>query len=76
MTPNERALLREHVARWGRLGPLLERQREEDVRGSDTVQALACFDRLWRDAVRACPPGPTSGLVEQQRWFAKQRGKG
>jgi hypothetical protein len=51
----------------------LERQREKDVRGSNTVVDVASFGRLWIEAVRACPPGPTSGLVEQQRLFTKPR---
>lgn len=73
MTKEDRTLLEEHVARWQRVGPLLERQREEDVRGSNTVVDVASFGRLWIEAVRACPPGPTSGLVEQQRLFTKLR---
>ena len=73
MTKEDRTLLKEHVARWQRVGPLLERQREEDVRGSNTVVDVASFGRLWIEAVRTWPPGPTSGLVEQQRLFTKLR---
>ena len=76
MTKEDRNLLEEHVARWQRVGPLLERQREEDVRGSNTVVDVASFGRLWIEAVRACPPGSTSGLVEQQRLFTKLRRSG
>ena len=68
---DERARLKEYADRWKRLGPLLEAQREEDVRRSNTVSNIAAFGRLYAMAVAACPPLPTSGLVEQQRWFAK-----
>lgn len=73
MTEENRILIEEHVARWRRVGPLLERQREEDVRRSNTVADVASFGRLWIEAVRTSPPDSTSGLVEQQRWFAKLR---
>ena len=71
--PDERARLKEYAERWKRLGPLLEAQREEDVRQSDTVSNIAAFGRLYAMAVVASPPLPTSGLVEQQRWFANLR---
>jgi len=61
------------VQNWQRVGPLLEEQREEDVRNSDTVSNVAAFGRLYAMALAASPPLPTSGLVEQQRFFAKLR---
>jgi hypothetical protein len=70
---DERARLKGYAERWKRLGPLLEAQREEDVRRSDTISNIAAFGRLYAMAVAASPPPPTSGLVEQQRWFAKLR---
>lgn len=73
MTEEERQELKEYVARWKRVGPLLEEQREEDVRRSDTARDIAVFGRLWRQAVRDWPPQTTSGLVEQQRLFMKLR---
>jgi hypothetical protein len=73
VTPDERTRLKEYAERWKRLGPLLEAQREEDVRGSDTLSNIAAFRRLYLMAVQASPPPPTSGLVEQQYWFAKLR---
>lgn len=76
MTNEDRTQLQEYVARWQRVGPLLEQQREEDVRSSNTVVDVASFGRLWIEAVRACPPGSTSGLVEQQRLFTKLRHSG
>ena len=70
---DERARLKQYADRWKRLGPLLEAQREEDVRRSNTISNIAAFGRLYAIAAAASPPPPTSGLVEQQRWFAKLR---
>lgn len=70
---DERARLKEYADRWKRPGPLLEAQREEDVRQSNTISNVAAFGRLYAMAVAASPPSPTSGLVEQQRIFAKLR---
>lgn len=63
--------LRRYALRWHRIDPLLEEQREEDVRRSDTASNIAAFARLWRAVVRQNPPEPSSGLVEQQRIFTK-----
>ena len=73
MSVEEESALKAYVERWKRVGPLLEKQREEDVRRSDTISNIAAFGRLWNEAVRVWPPPPTSGLVEQQRWFQKLR---
>jgi hypothetical protein len=74
VTDAEREGLREYVERWQRTGPLLDEQREEDVRRSDTASNVASFGRLWNEAIRVWPPQPYSGLVEQQRLFMKLRG--
>ena len=71
MTDAEKAQLKEHADRWKRVGPLLEAQREEDVRRSDTVGAFAFFAGMPLFNLKTFPPGPTSGLVEQQLWFQK-----
>lgn len=74
LSPEEhRARMREYVQRWARVGPLLEAQREEDVRRSDTLSNIAAFNRLYEMALAASPPVPDSGLVEQQRLFSKLR---
>ena len=74
LSPEEhRALLKEYVDRWARVGPLLEAQREEDVRRSDTISNISAFNRLYEMALAASPPVPDSGLVEQQRLFSKLR---
>jgi len=71
MTDVEKAELKAYVERWKRVGPLLEEQREEDVRRSDTIGAFAFFAGMPHRNLETFPPGPSSGLVEQQRWFRK-----
>ena len=71
MTDAERADIKRWVETWKRAGPLLEEQREEDVRRSDTVGAFAFFAGMPLRNLTSFPPEPTSGLVEQQRWFLK-----
>ncbi len=71
MTDAERQQYKEYAERWKRVGPLLEEQREEDVRRSDTVSAFAFFSKMPLFNLKHFPPLPSSGLVEQQRWFRK-----
>jgi hypothetical protein len=61
------------VEAWRRAGPALERLRREELRRLDSraTIALLCGPADYRIAPRA--PKPTSGLVEQQRWFSKAR---
>ena len=69
----ETAALRAYVARWRAVAPLIDAQRDEDVRRADTVAAIAIFGRLGNDALQRAPARPDSGLVEQQRLFLKLR---
>ena len=64
--------LRQWVARWKRVGPELEAIREREIREADTVKAVR---DLFGDEELTCLPPPrlSSGLVEQQAWFAKLR---
>jgi hypothetical protein len=71
VTPDERTRLKEHAERWKRLGPLLEAQREEDVRRSDVFGSYSFFAGMVLKNIELFPPGPHSGLVEQQAWFRK-----
>jgi hypothetical protein len=73
MIDAEKAALRERVAAWERAAPVLQEVRDADIRAADTASAIGSMTLLFRDAVKSFPPGPTSGLVEQQRWFAKLR---
>lgn len=69
MTPEQRAQMKLWVDTWKRAGPELEQMREEEVRGADTARAFEIFEGMALLANRNFPPEPTSGLVEQQRWF-------
>ena len=70
-TPDEIELARRWVQAWKEAGPELERLRREELRQLDPQRAIAllCGPADYRVPPRA--PKPTSGLVEQQRWFMK-----
>ncbi len=71
MTSDQNALARRWVKTWQEAGPRLERIRREELRRLDPQRAIAllCGEADYTVAPRA--PRPTSGLVEQQRWFMK-----
>jgi hypothetical protein len=63
------------VEAWKNAGPELERIRREELRNVDTTKAIAllCGPADYNLPPRA--PHPTSGLIEQQRWFKKFAGR-
>ena len=67
---SDRALLRRWVETWRRAGVELERIRREELERVDTQEAVR---QLFGGGDSETPePGPpTSGLVEQQAWFAR-----
>jgi hypothetical protein len=70
-TADEIALARRWVQAWKAAGPELERLRREELRRLDPQRAIAL---LCGSADYHTPPRvarPTSGLIEQQRWFKK-----
>lgn len=71
MTDEQIATARRWVRVWQQAGPRLERIRRDELRRLDSQQAIAllCGDADYSVAPRA--PRPTSGLIEQQRWFMK-----
>lgn len=74
-TPEEVALGRRWANAWKEAGPRLEDLRREELRRLDVHRAIAllCGPADYRSEPRA--PKPTSGLVEQQRWFRRARSK-
>ena len=72
-TPEQIAAGRQWVAAWESAGHELERIRREELRNLDVQKAISliCGDFDYTVPPRA--PKPTSGLVEQQRWFMKYR---
>jgi hypothetical protein len=71
MTEPEKDQVRDWIRRWKEVGPILEQLREQSIREADTPSAIKAFDGLFEAAVRDRPPGPFSGLVEQQRLFKR-----
>jgi hypothetical protein len=72
-TPEQVAAGRRWVQAWRTAGPELERQRREELAEIDVRAAIAhlCGPADYRVPPRA--PKPTSGLIEQQRLFAKRQ---
>jgi hypothetical protein len=70
-TPEQIAQGKRWVETWRETGPLLEQLRRLELRRQDAGQAFAllCGPADYWTPPRA--PKPTSGLIEQQRWFAK-----
>jgi hypothetical protein len=70
-TDEQIATARRWVQVWQQAGPRLERVRRDELRRLDPQRAIAllCGDADYSVAPRA--PRPSSGLVEQQRWFMK-----
>jgi hypothetical protein len=62
---------REAVLAWKRAGAALEAVRRKEIAGADTQKALAVLEEIFELALRESPPRPTSGLIEQQRWFQR-----
>lgn len=70
-TPQQIADARRWVRTWQEAGPRLEQVRRDELRRLDQQRAIAllCGEADYTVPPRA--PRPTSGLVEQQRWFMK-----
>ncbi|NLX15081.1 MAG: hypothetical protein GXY44_15725 [Phycisphaerales bacterium] len=58
---------------WKCAAAVLEDLRRDRIRRTDTVEAVAAFDGLFEQVLATAPKRYTSGLVEQQAWFAKAR---
>jgi hypothetical protein len=58
---------------WQKASVVLERLRAEAIRNSDTAAAIEQLSDAFESALLHYPPPATSGLVEQQRIFARLR---
>ena len=65
----DNSLRRRWVDTWRRAGEELERLRRREIESIDTPEAVRQIFGSDGPAVPA--PSPTSGLVEQQAWFAR-----
>jgi hypothetical protein len=74
-TPDQIALGQRWVRTWQAAAHALEQVRRQELRRLDPEHAVAllCGPADYRVPPRA--PKPTSGLVEQQRWFMKAAGR-
>jgi hypothetical protein len=74
-TPEQIAQGKRWVQAWREAGPMPEQVRRQELRRLDAERAigLLCGPADYRTAPRA--PKPTSGLIEQQRWFTKARNR-
>jgi len=69
----ERERVRQWVRKWETVGPVLAQLRDEDIRHTDTATAIEQLSDAFESARLHYQPPPTSGLVEQQRLFARLR---
>jgi hypothetical protein len=74
-TPQQIAEGKRWVQAWRKAGPLLDEVRRRELREfhAERSIALLCGPANYHVAPRA--PKPTSGLVEQQRWFMIARSR-
>jgi hypothetical protein len=70
-SPEQIAEGKRRVQQWQAVAARMEQLRREELRRIDPTQAIAllCGAADYRRPPHA--PRPTSGLVEQQRWFVK-----
>jgi hypothetical protein len=73
MSEAEKDQVRAWIRNWERVGPILQRLRLDSLRSVDTAAAIEAFDLAYKSARLHTPPRPSSGLVEQQRWFKLAR---
>ena len=65
--------VRQWLAGWQKATPVLERLRADAIRNSNTAAAIEQLSDAFESALRHYQPTKTSGLVEQQRFFARCR---
>jgi len=71
MDESEKEDIRRWLAGWQTAGPVLERLRAEAIRNGNTAVAIEQLSDAFESALLHYPPAATSGLVEQQRIFAR-----
>lgn len=72
-TAGQVAAGKQWVETWRRAGEALEALRQKELRETDTYRAVALLCRPADYTRPPFAPEPTSGLVEQQRWFTRAR---
>jgi len=69
----EEQRVRQWIRNWEEAAPVLKRLRNEAIRNTDTATAIEQLSDAFESARRQWTPPTTSGLVEQQRLFARLR---
>lgn len=65
--------VRQGIQNWDAAAPMLQSVRREAIRNADTAAAIEQLSDAFESARRQWQPSTTSGLVEQQRLFARLR---
>jgi hypothetical protein len=73
MDEQQEQRVRQWVRNWQAVEPVLEALRAEAIRNCDTTAAIEQLSDAFESARRHWSPPPTSGLIEQQRVFARLR---
>lgn len=60
---------RQFIDKWKALGPILEAEREQIIRETDTARDVKAMGLASRHAVQSYRPGPSCGLAELHRWL-------
>jgi hypothetical protein len=69
MSPDDNDETKRWVETWKKATPELEAIRRRELREIDTQQALLNLADAFESCRQHFTPPPTSGLVEQQKWF-------
>lgn len=67
--------VQERAAAWRRVNELEGQLATRDLPAVDTARSLAYLRPAFAHAHRNREPEPTSGLIEQQRWFRLRHGR-
>jgi hypothetical protein len=71
--PNANDKRRAWMESWRRAGERLRELRSAELRAISTEEALLRLSGAFESCRLYNSPRPTSGLVEQQRWFGRLR---
>ncbi len=73
MTDDVKEKLRQHIQNWKETGKFLEELRIKESRNANLEQVIMSLNDASESALAMFPPIPTSGLIEMQRIFMKQK---
>lgn len=73
MTDNEKEKLKQHIQNWKETGKFLEELRIKESRKANLEEVIMSLNDASESALAMFPPVPTSGLIEMQRIFMKQK---